>query len=67
MGGVSAVLLSAPASGGGMTEVTSGITNLGTIMTSVVGMITGNPILVLFLAAGVVGLGIGLFRKLKRK
>ena len=51
----------------GMTEVTAGITSLGSVMTSVVGMITGNPILVLFLAASVAGLGIGLFRKLKRK
>lgn len=51
----------------GMTEVTAGITSLGGVMTSVFGMITGNPILVLFLAASVAGLGIGLFRKLKRK
>jgi hypothetical protein len=51
----------------GMTEVTAGITSLGTIMGSVVTMITGNPILCVFLAASVVTLGIGLFRKLKRK
>jgi hypothetical protein len=51
----------------GMTEVTAGITSLGGVMTSVVGMITGNPILVLFLASSVVGLGIGLFRKLRKR
>ena len=51
----------------GMTEVTAGITSLGTVMTSVIGMITGNPILVLFLASSVVGLGVGLFRKFKHK
>lgn len=51
----------------GMTEVTAGITSLGGVMTSVVEMITGNPILVLFLAYSVVGLGIGLFRKLRKR
>lgn len=51
----------------GMAEVTAGITSLGTVMTSVIGMITGNPILVLFLASSVVGLGVGLFRKFKHK
>jgi hypothetical protein len=69
--GASVVLLDAAASyssaAGGMEEVTAGIANLGTIMTSVVSMITGNPILVLFLAASVISLGIGLFMKLRRK
>lgn len=33
--------------------------------TSVIGTIVGNPILILFLAASVVGIGIKVFRKLK--
>lgn len=48
-----------------MTEITAAITSLTGVMTTVVSAITGNPVLVLFLSASVIGLGVGIFKKLK--
>lgn len=65
--GLSAVLLAetTTTTGGGMEAITGGVTSLGTVVTSVFGMITDNPLLVVFLAAGLIGTAIGVFKKLK--
>lgn len=51
----------------------SGVSNLGTAVTDVVSymgtalnFVTDNPVLMLFLAGGIVSMGFGLFRKAKR-
>lgn len=41
------------------------VSDIGTIMTTVTGWITSNPILTLFLTLSFVGIGIGVFRSLK--
>lgn len=49
-----------------MTEtLTSGITDVFTIMGTAFTNIMSNPILVLFLAGSLIGVGIGAFRKLR--
>lgn len=64
--GASAVLLAeTTTTSGGMEAITGGVTSLGTVVTSVFGMITGNPLLVVFLAAGLIGTAVAVFKKLK--
>lgn len=41
------------------------VTDIGSIMSTVTGWITTNPILVIFLTLSFVGIGIGVFRSLK--
>lgn len=66
--GVSAVLLAetTTTTGGGMEAITGGVTSLGTVVTSVFGMITGNPLLVVLLSASLIGVAVGVFKKLKK-
>lgn len=53
--------------GGALVEaITTAIESLLSIVTLVVEAITDNAVLTLFLASGVVGIGVGIFRKLKR-
>lgn len=67
---VMSVLLSISAfaedSAGGVAAVTGAMTTMTSLVTSVFDMITGNPVLVLFLAAGVLGVAIRLTRRLMR-
>ena len=42
------------------------ISELGTLMSTVTGWFTSNPILKIFLALMVVGVGIGVFKRLRR-
>lgn len=48
-----------------MAAVTTGITNLFAVVSTAFTEITGNEVLVLFLAAGVVTTGLGIFRSMK--
>ena len=42
------------------------LTDIGTLLTSIMGWITANTYLVVFFTIGLVGAGIGIFRALKR-
>lgn len=42
------------------------LTDIGTLLTSIMGWITANTYLVVFFTIGLVGAGIGIFRRLKR-
>lgn len=53
-------------SAGGISAVTGGLSTLTTVVTEVFSMITGNALLVVFAAAGLLGVGISIFRRLKR-
>lgn len=46
-------------------SLTTAISSIMSVVTTVVSTITGNATLMLFLAASVVGIGVGVFRKLK--
>ena len=49
-----------------MTAVIAAVTDVFGLVGSVLTEITGTPILVFFLAASFIGVGIGIFKKLKR-
>ncbi len=49
-----------------MTAIVSGATTITTLVGNVFDMITSNPLLCVFAAAGLLGVGIGVFKKLKR-
>lgn len=51
--------------GGTMEAITTGIGVITTLVGDVFTMITGNPLLAAFVGAGLLGSGIGVFRKLK--
>jgi|GEM_PF-3324906 len=51
--------------GGGISQVTSALSDVGTFVSEVFTMIIGNPILVVFLAISLLGAAIGIFRKLR--
>ena len=54
------------ASGSGdLSAVTGAMSTLTSLVNSVFSMLTGNPLLVLFLAAGLLGVGIRVFTKLR--
>ena len=48
-----------------MDAITTGVSTVTTLVGDVFGMITGNPVLTVFLGFGLVGGAIGVFRKLK--
>lgn len=48
------------------TAITTAIETTVTIMTKALELAVGNPLVMIFVAAGLVGVGIGLFRKLKK-
>lgn len=52
------------ASGGGLSDVSTGITNLMTIVESLFTSIVGNTYLLVIFSAGFVGLGVKVIRKL---
>lgn len=60
------VALSSSTVTNGMTAVTTGASDILGLVATVITTITGNPILAALLAAGFVGIAIGVFRKLKR-
>ena len=49
-----------------MTAIIAGISDVVSVVGTVFTAITGNELLVFFLAAGVLGVGIGAFARLKR-
>ena len=53
-------------SAGDLSSVVSSMDTLTSIVSKIFSMLTGNPLLVLFLAAGLLSVGIGVFKKLKR-
>lgn len=50
----------------GIAAILGGTPTLTTLVGDVFNMITGNGLLVVFAAAGLIGVGIGIFRRLKR-
>lgn len=46
--------------------ITGALTTVGTIFTQAVDMITGNAVAMVFIGIGLIGGGIGLFKKVKR-
>lgn len=48
-----------------MTEIIAAMTDVFSLVGTVLTEITGTPILLFFLAAGIIPVGIGLFRRLK--
>lgn len=50
----------------GMDSVMAAIPVISSLLSGVFDLMTGNPLLALFLAAGLVGVGITVFRKVKR-
>ena len=53
-------------SGAGMTAVTTGVTDIMSIVSTMITTITGNEILCTLLAAGFVGVALKIFTKIKR-
>lgn len=51
--------------GGGMSAVMSSFETVTSLMNSVWTLMTSNPLLTLFLAAGLLSVGVGAFRKIK--
>lgn len=49
-----------------METILAGTSTLSTLVGEVFTLLTANPLLTLFLAASLIGLGLSLFRKLKR-
>jgi hypothetical protein len=49
-----------------MEAILAGTSTLATLVGEVFTLLTANPLLTLFLASSLIGLGLGLFRKLKR-
>jgi len=47
------------------TSITDGVSSIMGIVTTVIGTITATPLLMVFLSATLVGIGVGIFRKLK--
>lgn len=53
-------------SGAAMTSVTTGVTDIMSIVSTMITTITGNEILCALLAAGFVGVALKIFKKVKR-
>lgn len=49
-----------------MTAIVNGATTITTLVGNVFDMITSNPLLCVFAAAGLLSIGIGVFKRLKR-
>lgn len=52
--------------GTGFSAVTQGVTDIMSVVTTMITTITGNPILVALLAAGFVSVALKLFKRIKR-
>lgn len=50
----------------GMEAILAGTSTLTTLVGDVFTLMTANPLLTLFLASSVIGIGIGLFRRLRK-
>lgn len=50
----------------GMESIISATETISTLVGSVFDMITGNALLVVFVAAGLIGVGVGVFMKIKK-
>lgn len=48
------------------TAVQTALTTIGTLLTAVIDMAVANPLVMIFVAGGFVGVAIGIFRKLKK-
>ncbi|MEG0970977.1 MAG: hypothetical protein RSE47_07715 [Acidaminococcaceae bacterium] len=48
-----------------MTEILAATTTITTLVGNVFTLMTGNPVLLVFLAASLIGVGISVFRKIK--
>lgn len=46
--------------------VETALTTIGTLLTTVIEMAIANPLVMIFVAGGFVGVAIGIFRKLKK-
>lgn len=53
-------------SGGDLTAITGAFSTVTSLVSTVFSLITGNPLLAVFVAVGLMGSGIGIFRKLKK-
>ena len=51
---------------GGTSVISQALTNVTTVFTSAVDMVTSNPIALVFLGLALAGAGIALFRKVRR-
>lgn len=47
------------------TAITNAIETLMSVVTEVISTVTGSPLLMIFLSASLVGIGVSIFRKLK--
>lgn len=47
-------------------SVSGALSSVTDVINAVVGCVTGNPIILVFIGIGVVGAGVGLFRKLMK-
>ena len=54
-----------PAASGNIQTVVSGVSTIGTLINTIFGIMTGNPLLVVFLASSLLGVGITAFRRIK--
>jgi hypothetical protein len=52
---------------GSVNLVTSAMENVSAVFTSATGMITGNPIAMVFIGFSLAGAGVGLFRRVIRR
>lgn len=50
----------------GFTSVTQGVTDIMSVVSTLITTILGNPVLVALLAAGFVSIGLRIFRRMKR-
>lgn len=48
------------------TAITKGIETITTVMTSSLELAVSNPLIMIFVVSGIVGIAIGMFRKLKK-
>lgn len=60
------IVLSQNAGGGVGMTVSGVLENVSSVISTVVGCVTDNPVIAVFIGMGVVGAGIALFRKLMR-
>jgi hypothetical protein len=59
-------ILTDPATGTGMEAIKTAMTTAVSFMTSAFEAMTSNPYLVIFLAVTMIGVGVGVFRKLRK-
>ena len=54
------------ASGGDLSAITGAFSTVTSLVSTVFSLITGNPLLAVFVAIGLMGSGIGIFKRLKK-